>query len=264
MKKSLLLCLAVLGLISILVGCGNGNKSSNSTNETSQTAETSSSTEKSIHAFGNELHGEWEVNSAGNGPSTSNIDITLTNNSKDSVIVDSSNLTLIYTDKDNGDDTINSSFGKKKTIKPKKSITFQKIFENFGDQRALYGFTVKYGNYSVLNEAAKAEKTSESNVESQPEVTTNSSVNNTNAESSEEPVDNPSPETIAILSEISSTLRNAKESAIANQERVIAEGGSENDVESPVSAVTSAGFMLKMKYPEYSETIDQNVASLGY
>ncbi len=256
MKKSLLLCIFGISLTGLLVGCGN-EKNSNSTDETSNTIDTSSSIKESNPAFGNELQGEWRVNSSSDDLSTSNIDIILTNNSKNSVIVDSSNLTLIYTDKD---DTIKSSFGEKKTIKPKESVTFQKLFENFRNQKAQYGFTVKYGNYSVLNEAANAEKPSEKSREDQQEVTTNTS----DIEYSEEPVDNPSPEVIAILSDISSTLMNTKEAAIANQERVVTEGGNENDVESPVSAVTAAGTMLKQKYPEYSETIDQNISALGY
>ncbi len=161
MKKTLLLIMGI-SISFLLGGCTAVQKSSQSSDLTMESFEvavsSSSSNEKFVAAIGNELSGTWRNSTDNSGVSTSNIDITVSNNSKDSLIVDSSNLALVYLDKDNGSDTLNSSHAEKKTIKPNESITFNKVIENVDDQRLLYGFSIKYGNYSVFNEAAKTDK----------------------------------------------------------------------------------------------------------
>lgn len=244
-----------------LVGCTDKNNEVDSESSIIESTKSSVSSSKIVEstnsssvnkvevlsAVGNELSGSWQVESSGSGPYSSIIQVSLTNNSDKPVSVDSSNLMLVYNDKDFGDDTEHSSYSEVRTIQPNERTTFSKIFEHFLDARAVFGFSIKYGNYSVYNEAAK---------EAQNENTLSSeSENESSSESSQD---------TTIKTDIYNQLTEAKTAAIANQNKVKQEGGDPNGVQSTLASVISKSTMLKMQYSEYSDFIDQTVKNMGY
>lgn len=64
--------------------------------------------------------------------------------------------------------------------------------------------------------------------------------------------------------DIFNSLSDAKKLAIENQQRIVSQGGNEDDVESPSSAVYGASTLLREKYPDQTDYIDEVINDLGY
>lgn len=100
---------------------------------------------------------------------------------------------------------------------------------------------------------------------SQPSSSTSSLDNSVTVNSEDtQAANNQMPEEAQAHADIYNRLVAARDAAIEHQNQRVAEGGSQNDVQSPVSAVIFESEVLKREYPKYSDYIEQTVKQLGY
>lgn len=64
--------------------------------------------------------------------------------------------------------------------------------------------------------------------------------------------------------DIYNRLVSARDAAIEHQKQTIAQGGTANDVQSPLSAVISESNILETEYPQYIDYIRTTITELGY
>ena len=93
-----------------------------------------------------------------------------------------------------------------------------------------------------------------------------SSLNNSVTMNSEntQAANSQTPEEAQAHADIYDRLVAARDAAMEHAKQRVAEGGSQNDVQSPMSAVIFESEVLKREYPQYSDYIEQTVKQLGY
>lgn len=190
-------------------------------------SQTSGSEATSSDATGSDLAASFSLSNGG-ADSTSNVSITVTNQTNKAIRVNSGQLGFIYTDKTYGADTIGANYQESRQLVAGATTTFSNIFSNFGDQRALYGFTVTYAGQNIINQASQI------------------------------------PAGDTIRADIVNRLNQAEADAVQHQQQVAAEGGDPNSVQSTPAAVNFEATSLMSEYPEYEQFITDTVRGMGY
>lgn len=193
-----------------------------SSSKVTKTSETTTS-----DATGNDLAASFSLSNGG-ADSTSNVSITVTNQTNKAIRVNSGQFGFIYADKTYGADTIGANYQESRELVAGATTTFSNVFSNFGDQRALYGFTVTYAGQNIINQPSQV------------------------------------PAGDTIRADIVNRLNQAEADAVQYQQQIAAEGGDPNSVQSTPAAVNFAATNLMTEYPDYQEFITETLRGMGY